>query len=339
MLEALNRTCDYCQSIQSLDQFEKENKTFDACVRNLQILGDAANHVPAPIQKEMKDIPWKEIKGMRNILVHEYFGVSPSIVWSTIQKDLPTLRSKLEKYWQRINEPQHPWRICPPGEHYVRSSTISPHLREGNMVRAHLRREHCRENRGSTKDTLTTHEVKEIAEMFFKDLSGPPSSNHLGFGKRGTEFDHLIRGWVKYWNDVLSPDPPLDPDIVKALIASESSFNPLAGKKKRSKAKGLMQLMPVTVKSLNGDKNELTDHIFEFHESDVWNPNLNIAAGVRWLHQKRKMATKRLKREATWEEAVAEYKDYLKRSKLVREEGMANFNKHLKQLNFSHKLE
>ncbi len=313
MQEATEKILGYCEGVPSFQDFSETQMAVDACVRNLQVLGDAAAKVPAAMQKKIRDVPWREIKGMRNLLVHEYFGVSPIVVWNTIRKDLPPLHAALTELNDRLNRPRHHWRVCPPGEVYVRPAHVSTHLREGSPVREHARSEHCREVGDTDQDILSLQEVREIAESQFGGLSGPPSAIDLGFSKSGVAYDALIRGWVQYWNDVFAPDPLLDPNLVKALIASESSFDPNSGRKGRKAAKGLMQLMPTTIRYLNGERGELVDYIFLFQEAEVYDPSLNIAAGVRWLFRKRETATSRLKRRATWEEAVEEYKDYLRR--------------------------
>lgn len=67
----------------------------DAIVRNLIIIGEAAGHVPDNICQSNPDIPWEDMRAMRNFVVHEYFGVSDSILWDTIQVDLPPLITRL----------------------------------------------------------------------------------------------------------------------------------------------------------------------------------------------------------------------------------------------------
>jgi uncharacterized protein with HEPN domain len=64
-------------------------------VRNLEVIGEAARHLSALQHELPRDIPWADVSGMRNILIHEYFGVDLGIVWHTITVDLPPLRSKL----------------------------------------------------------------------------------------------------------------------------------------------------------------------------------------------------------------------------------------------------
>ncbi len=335
MEEAARKVVEYSNSLENSDAFSNDQKTIDACIRNLQILGDAAKNIPTEIQRELSNIPWKQIKGMRNILVHEYFGTDSEIIWTTIKNDLPKLIIDLEQLNSRYQTSVHSWKVCPPGEYYVSGADVDEHSRSGYIVRNHPRRDHCRESKSSIKNLLTRQEIDDIVRFNFQDLNGGPSSDPLGFKKNGTKFDSLIRGWTKFWNETLKPDDPLDPDVVKALMASESSFNPDAGKGKRSAAKGLLQLMPATIRYLKGEREELKDYIFIFESDEVFDPSLNIASGIRWLFRKKETASARLNRPATWEETVAEYKDYLRRklkNPNQRQKGMDDYRGYLKKL-------
>ena len=153
----------------------------------------------------------------------------------------------------------------------------------------------------------------EIVETHFADLAGGPKADDLD-DDDGNQFDKFIRGWTKYWNETLSPEDPLDPNLVKALIATESSFNPKRTNRQKgvNRAIGLMQVTNGTRKILADEKGELKDRLVNLTENDAFDPILNIAAGVRWLYHKKKLASAKLRRKATWEEAVAEYKSYLK---------------------------
>ena len=340
MKEATDRILEYCKNFKNVKDFSSQQQAVDACIRNFQILGDASKNIPTAIKKEV-NIPWRKIKGMRNVLVHEYFGVNSSIVWNTIKNDLPKLQAQLQKTIEHFETEQHPWKICPAGEFYVRAAHVREHVRQGKFVKAHLRSEHCRESHTTGKIVLTLNEIEDVSDLFFKDLSGPPAADSLGHQKTGNLYNHLIRGWTKYWNEIFKPDIPLDPDLVKALIKSESDFDIHSGKGKRGKAKGMMQLMPKTIRYLRGEQKELQDHIFEFSDLEVYDPNFNIAAGIRWLFRKRETASARLKRKATWEETVEEYKDYLRRrlkNPKERQKGMEIFRDNLKKLkNFQSK--
>ena len=94
--EALDRIFKYVQNKDYASWIE-DQKTIDAVVRNLEIIGEAAANVPSEIQDRFTDIPWYQIKGMRNILIHEYFGTDNDVLWRTIQDDLPQLKVKLKK--------------------------------------------------------------------------------------------------------------------------------------------------------------------------------------------------------------------------------------------------
>ncbi len=68
----------------------------DAVVRNFEIIGEACKSIPMSVQRVHSDVPWNEMKGMRNVLIHEYFGVDSKILWHTTKKNLPTLQKQLE---------------------------------------------------------------------------------------------------------------------------------------------------------------------------------------------------------------------------------------------------
>ena len=145
--------------------------------------------------------------------------------------------------------------------------------------------------------------------------------------------DHLIAGWTQYWNEVFNPKQPLDPNLVKALIASESSFNPsaLANKKNSNSARGLTQLTNETRKLLGSDSKELKDHFIDVTKKELLDPSINICAGVRWLFRKKEIATGKLKREATWDEAVYEFKGLDKADQKRREELWNRFKTYLQE--------
>jgi uncharacterized protein with HEPN domain len=79
------------------ERFVQDRKTVDAVVRNLITIGEAASNVPAEVQERYAEIPWDNMRRMRNIIVHVYFGVNLPVVWRTIQEDLPPLKAQLGK--------------------------------------------------------------------------------------------------------------------------------------------------------------------------------------------------------------------------------------------------
>jgi hypothetical protein len=154
-----------------------------------------------------------------------------------------------------------------------------------------------------------------MADKYFLYLSGPPATGKLPEYANGADnFDSFIRGWTKYWNDIFKPDDPLDPDLVKALIATESGFRlkpPAPDAGFAGKAHGLIQLTDQAIKALGDPNGELLNHLVKISTENTSDPNLSIGAAVRWLFRKRDLASHRLKRQATWREAIAEYKSYL----------------------------
>jgi uncharacterized protein with HEPN domain len=78
--------------------FFADDKTHDAVVRNVQIIGDAAKHIPTDVRQQMTDVEWKKIAGMRDLLVHAYFGVDPDILWMAIETKIPELLSALRAF-------------------------------------------------------------------------------------------------------------------------------------------------------------------------------------------------------------------------------------------------
>ncbi|MDF1536878.1 MAG: DUF86 domain-containing protein, partial [bacterium] len=78
-------------------EFSGDSRTIDAVIRNLTVVGEAAGHIPEEIIERYPDVPWAEMRGIRNIVVHEYFGVSIPIIWKTVQEDIPSLTPLLQE--------------------------------------------------------------------------------------------------------------------------------------------------------------------------------------------------------------------------------------------------
>ena len=77
--------------------FAGDRRTVDAVVRNLIVIGEAAAHVPDDVVAAHPQIPWTRMRGMRNLAVHEYFGLDPDILWGTVTGNLPGLIPELRR--------------------------------------------------------------------------------------------------------------------------------------------------------------------------------------------------------------------------------------------------
>ena len=73
----------------SKDDFLKDRKTQSAVVRQIEIIGEAIKYLPVELKATYLHVPWKEIAGMRDVIIHEYFGVDTDLVWNAIKNDVP----------------------------------------------------------------------------------------------------------------------------------------------------------------------------------------------------------------------------------------------------------
>jgi uncharacterized protein with HEPN domain len=74
-----------------------------ACIKQMEIIGEASNHISTETKERFSTIEWAQIVGMRNVFVHEYFGVDSSLVWEIIKNDLPDLKTKITLINQTIS--------------------------------------------------------------------------------------------------------------------------------------------------------------------------------------------------------------------------------------------
>lgn len=95
ILQSIDKVVHYLEKI-TLTEFRKNELIIDAVVRNIEIIGEASKFIPTSIKDRYPNIPWKEMNGMRNVLIHEYFGVEADIVWHTAKRQLPQLKKQLE---------------------------------------------------------------------------------------------------------------------------------------------------------------------------------------------------------------------------------------------------
>ncbi len=91
VLDAINTIEEYLHGINE-EQFKATRLLQDGAIRQIEIIGEAVRHTSKDIRKTYPEIPWQDIAGMRDKLIHDYFGVDIEKVWYTVQEDLPTLK-------------------------------------------------------------------------------------------------------------------------------------------------------------------------------------------------------------------------------------------------------
>ena len=101
--EAVRRIENYTKDV-GYKEFLKNIKTQDAVVRNLEIIGEVAKNISADFRGKYKNIDWKKIAGMRDKLVHHYFGVNLNILWNAVKEKLPELKGEIERLLPEITK-------------------------------------------------------------------------------------------------------------------------------------------------------------------------------------------------------------------------------------------
>ncbi|UCH90210.1 MAG: DUF86 domain-containing protein [Thermoplasmata archaeon] len=88
----------------TFEDFKVDDKTIFAVIRAFEIIGEASKSVPQAIKDKNSQIPWREMAGMRDKLIHEYFGVDLKVVWDTIKNDIPNIKTDIAKMIDEIEE-------------------------------------------------------------------------------------------------------------------------------------------------------------------------------------------------------------------------------------------
>lgn len=96
MLESAHKILEYTKGLR-FEDFIQDNKTVDAVIRNFEIIGEAANRLPEEFRDRFPEIEWHRIRGFRNRIVHDYFGIDYSIVWLVKEAFLPAMDIQLKQ--------------------------------------------------------------------------------------------------------------------------------------------------------------------------------------------------------------------------------------------------
>lgn len=100
MLEAIENIERYADRGERA--FEQDELLRTWLIRNLQIIGEAARALPATVRERAPGVPWTAIIGMRNVLVHDYIGIEPAVLWDAVERDLPRLKPEVERLLREL---------------------------------------------------------------------------------------------------------------------------------------------------------------------------------------------------------------------------------------------
>lgn len=102
ILDATDKIKSYIEGL-TYGTFMKNDLVVDAVIRNLEIIGEASRNIPDDVRAKYADIPWNRMIGLRNIVVHEYFGVDLSIVWNIVNRNLPETKPKIAAMMESLS--------------------------------------------------------------------------------------------------------------------------------------------------------------------------------------------------------------------------------------------
>lgn len=106
ILDAIERIERYLSGL-TFEEFLQDSRTVDAVVRNFAVIGEAAKHVPVAVRREHPEIAWKRMSGMRDKIIHEYFGVDARILWDASKTDLEATKPLLKKLLENASRKKH----------------------------------------------------------------------------------------------------------------------------------------------------------------------------------------------------------------------------------------
>ncbi|MHC5056635.1 MAG: HepT-like ribonuclease domain-containing protein [Planctomycetota bacterium] len=96
ILEAAARVREYVHGM-TLEDFASDRRTLDAIVRNLEVIGEAVKALPEDVRSKGPDVEWRRIAGLRDILIHQYFGIDIEIIWDVVTSKVPPLEEQVRR--------------------------------------------------------------------------------------------------------------------------------------------------------------------------------------------------------------------------------------------------
>jgi uncharacterized protein with HEPN domain len=103
VLDSINDVKSFTEGM-SFREFKRDKKTVNAVVRSIEVIGEASKRIPRALKAKHKVVPWRAVAGMRDKLIHEYFGVDMEILWKTAREDIPRLKPLIEEMLKSVQQ-------------------------------------------------------------------------------------------------------------------------------------------------------------------------------------------------------------------------------------------